>query len=479
MQTGTRAAAQEDLNLWNIVSRQFDRAAATMDLPEGLLRQIKACNAVYYVQFPVRFGDRYEIFEGWRAEHSQHRKPTKGGIRYSEMVTQDEIMALAALMTYKCAIVDVPFGGSKGGICFNPKKYTRDQVEKITRRYTAELVRKNFIGPGINVPAPDLGTGEQEMAWIADTFEALTPGHVDSLASVTGKPVTQGGIRGRKEATGRGVQYGIREAFKHKADLKKFGLSGGLEGKRVAIQGFGNVGYHVAKFLSEEDGCRIVAIGDVAGGVINRDGLNINHLSEYRDMTGGLKGFPGGKDLPGPRDVLEAECDILVPAALENQITLENVDRIRTKMVAEAANGPTTPGADERLNQRGVMIIPDIYLNAGGVTVSYFEWTKNLSHIRYGRMEKRLDEIYRDRLVQTIEQVTGRTVADKQRRELLKGADEVDLVNSGLEGSMQNAYREIREALLADPRLGDLRTAAFAVAITKVARSYMELGVFP
>jgi len=474
-----RKSTGEDLNLWNIVSLQFDKAAATLDVPRGLLDQIKACNAVYYMQFPVRIGDTYQIFEGWRAEHSQHRKPTKGGIRYSEMVTQEEIMALAALMTYKCALVDVPFGGSKGGVNLSPKKYTREQLERITRRYTSELMRKNFIGPGINVPAPDLGTGEQEMAWIADTYEALSPGQVDSLACVTGKPVTQGGIRGRKEATGRGVQFGIREAFKYKADLKKFGLAGGLEGKRVAIQGFGNVGYHAARFLSEEDGCRIVAIGDVAGGSINPDGLNINHLSEYRDLTGGLKGFPGGKDLPGPRDVLEVECDILVPAALENQITMANVDRIKTKMIAEAANGPTTLDADEKLDKRGIMIIPDIYLNAGGVTVSYFEWTKNLSHIRYGRMEKRLDEIYRDRLVQTIEQVTGKTVPDKRRQELLRGADEVDLVNSGLEGSMQNAYREIREALLADPRLGDLRTAAFAVAITKVARSYMEMGVFP
>ena len=474
-----RDASSEDLNLWNIVCRQFDKAAATLDVPQGLLEQIKACNAVYYVQFPVRFGDKYEIFQGWRAEHSQHRKPTKGGIRYSEFVTQDEIMALAALMTYKCAIVDVPFGGSKGGICFSPKKYTRDQVQKITRRYTAELVRKNFIGPGINVPAPDLGTGEQEMAWIADTYEALTPGQVDSLACVTGKPVTQGGIRGRKEATGRGVQYGIREAFKYKEDLKKFGLAGGLEGKRVAVQGFGNVGYHVARFLSEEDGCRIIAIGDVSGGLANPDGLNVAQLAEYRDKTGGIKGFPGGRELSGPRDVLEIECDILVPAALENQIALDNVDRVKTKLIAEAANGPTTLGADERLNQRGIMIIPDIYLNAGGVTVSYFEWTKNLSHIRYGRMEKRLDEIYRDRLVSTIELATGKPVPEKQRLQLLKGAEEVDLVNSGLEGTMQNAYREIREALQADPRLGDLRTAAFAVAIKKVARTYAELGIFP
>ncbi len=477
-ESGTGAGG-EDLNLWNIVSRQFDKAAATLDVPEGLLKQIKACNAVYYVQFPVRFGDRYEIFQGWRAEHSQHRKPTKGGIRYSEMVTQEEVMALAALMTYKCAIVDVPFGGSKGGISFSPKNYTRDQVEKITRRFTAELVRKNFIGPGINVPAPDLGTGEREMAWMADTYDALTPGQIDSLACVTGKPVSQGGIAGRKEATGRGVQFGIREAFKHKEDLKRCGLSGGLERKRIAIQGFGNVGYHVARFLSEEDGCRIVAIGDVAGGLMNADGLNIAQLAEYRDKTGGLAGFPGATPLSGPRDVLEVECDILVPAALENQITLDNADRIKTRLIAEAANGPTTLAADERLNKRGIMIIPDIYLNAGGVTVSYFEWTKNLSHIRYGRMEKRLDEIYRDRLVSTIEQVTKTQVPERQRRELVKGADEVDLVNSGLEGTMQNAYREIRETLLADPRLGELRTAAFAVAIRKVARSYAELGVFP
>jgi glutamate dehydrogenase (NAD(P)+) len=470
---------REDLNLWNIVCRQFDKAAATLEVSEGLLQQIKVCNAVYYVEFPVRLGDRYEIFQGWRAEHSQHRKPTKGGIRYSEFVTQEDVMALAALMTYKCAIVDVPFGGSKGGVCFNPKKYTREQVEKITRRYTAELVRKNFIGPGVNVPAPDLGTGEQEMAWIADTYDALTPGQIDSLACVTGKPVTQGGIRGRKEATGRGVQYGIREAFRYPEDLQRCRLGGGLEGKRVAIQGFGNVGSHVAKFLAEEDGCRVIAVGDVSGGVLNPAGLNIAALTAHRDKTGSVAGFAGGTPLPGPKDVLEVECDLLIPAAMENQITLENVDRIQARMIAEAANGPTTPGADERLSERGILVIPDIYLNAGGVTVSYFEWTKNLSHIRYGRMEKRLDEIFRERLVSAIEEVTRTRVPERQRCELLKGADEVDLVNSGLEGTMQNAYREIRGTLHNDPRLGDLRTAAYAVAIRKVARAYEELGIFP
>jgi glutamate dehydrogenase (NAD(P)+) len=469
----------EDLNLWNIVGREFDKAAANLGVPEGLLQQIKACNAVYYVQFPVRIGDRYEIFQGWRAEHSQHRKPTKGGIRYSEAVDQDEVMALAALMTYKCAIVDVPFGGSKGGISFNPKKYTREQVERITRRYTVELVRKNFIGPGINVPAPDLGTGEQEMAWIADTYDALTPGQIDSLACVTGKPVTQGGIRGRKEATGRGVQYGIREAFKHAEDLKRHGLSGSLEGKRVSVQGFGNVGYHAAKFLSTEDGCKVVAVGEVDGAIHNPEGIDVVQLAEHRSHTGSIKGFPGGRMMERAQDVVEVDCDILVPAALENQITLENVDRVRARMVAEAANGPTTPEASERLSKRGVMLLPDIYLNAGGVTVSYFEWTKNLSHIRYGRMEKRLDEIYREKMVGALEQSTGHPMQERMRRELIQGADEVDLVNSGLEGTMQNAYREIREQLLSDPSLGDLRTAAFAVAIRKVARSYMEMGVFP
>jgi glutamate dehydrogenase (NAD(P)+) len=472
-------AQGEDLNLWNIVCRMFDKAAANLKVPEGLLKQIRACNAVYYVQFPVRIGATYEMFQGWRAEHSQHRKPTKGGIRYSTAVTQDEVMGLAALMTYKCAIVDVPFGGSKGGVNLDPRQYTREQLERITRRYTAELVRKNFIGPGINVPAPDLGTGEQEMAWIADTYDALTPGSIDSLACVTGKPVSQGGIAGRREATGRGVQYGIREAFKFPADTKACGLDGGLAGKRVAIQGFGTVGYHVAKLLSEEDGCRIVAIGDINGGLHDEKGLKIAELAEYRSSTGSIVGFPGAKPLAGAADVLEIDCDILVPAALENQITLANAERVKARMLAEAANGPTTLGADVILNKRKVMIIPDIFLNAGGVTVSYFEWTKNLSHIRYGRMEKRLDEMYRERLVSTIEQVTKAKLPDAERRVLLQGADEVDLVNSGLEGTMQNAYREIRATLTQEPKHGDLRTAAFATAIQKVSRSYVELGVFP
>ncbi|HEX5000231.1 MAG TPA: Glu/Leu/Phe/Val dehydrogenase [Terriglobia bacterium] len=469
----------EDLNLNSIVSKQFDRAAQYVQIHPALLSQIKACNNVYYFQFPVRFGGgHYEIFEGWRAEHSQHFKPCKGGTRFSEMVSRDEIMALAALMTYKCAIVDLPFGGSKGGVRFNPNKYTAEQIEKITRRYTAELIRKEFIGPGENVPGPDVGTGEREMAWMADTYDAFYSGEIDNLACVTGKPISQGGIAGRREATGRGVQYGIREAFHYGEDLKKLGLSPGLDGKTVAIQGFGNVGYHAAKFLSEEDGCRIVAIGEWDGSVYNPKGLNIAELDAHRKQTGSIRDFPGATTSDAGA-LWETPCDILIPAALENQITLENCHRIRARVVAEAANGPTTLGAEEVLTARGVLIIPDVYLNAGGVTVSYFEWSKNLSHMRFGRLQKHLEEIRNQTLVGSIERLIGRQIPEKDKRFLVRGPDELDLVNSGLEEAMVNAYREIRE--LHRNRLPgeSLRTAAFVIAIERVAATYEQLGIFP
>src|SRR6476620_2551793 len=361
----TTLVTKEDLNLNSIVSKQFDRAAQYLKIHPALLSQIKACNNVYYFQFPVRFGgDHYEIFEGWRAEHSQHKKPVKGGTRYSELVNQDEIMALAALMTYKCAIVDVPFGGSKGGVRFNPKKYSEEQIEKITRRFTAELIRKGYIGPGENVPGPDVGTGEREMAWMADTYDTFNPGGIDNLACVTGKPVSQGGIAGRREATGRGVQYGIREAFQYGEDLRALGLTPGLEGKTVVIQGFGNVGYYAAKFLSEEDGVKVIGIGEWDCVITNPSGLNIEKLNEWRKEKGSIKNFPGAQTNPNPATIWDIPCDILIPAALENQITLENCDRIKCKVLAEAANGPTTPDAEQALHKRGIKIIPDIFLNA-------------------------------------------------------------------------------------------------------------------
>jgi glutamate dehydrogenase (NAD(P)+) len=473
-----KGSIQEDLNLNNIVSRQFDKAAATLRIPEGLLKQIKACNAVYFVQFPVKFGREYRMFQGWRAEHSHHKKPLKGGIRYSELVSQDEIMALAALMTYKCAVVDVPFGGSKGGVKFDPRHYTEEQVEKITRRFTAELIRKNFIGPGVNVPAPDYGTGPREMAWIADTYDAFHPGGLDNMACVTAKPLAQGGIRGRKEATGRGIFYALQEVFRHPEDLKAYGLDGELSGKRIVVQGFGNVGYHAARFLHEID-CKIIAIGEWNGGIYDPKGLDVEKVHRWRLRKGSILGFPGSKPLRHPSDCLELECDILIPAALENQITLDNVDRIRAKMIAEAANGPTTPAAEEKLLKRGVFIVPDIFLNAGGVTVSYFEWGKNISHMRYGRMQKRQEEMKFEHLVSATEHLLGQEFPQRLRRLLTKGPDELDLVNSGLEETMINAYQQIREIWKRRKNINDLRTAAFVSAIEKVALSYRELGIFP
>jgi glutamate dehydrogenase (NAD(P)+) len=470
---------KEDLNLNHIVSRQFDKAASLLDIPQGLLEQIKACNAVFRIEFPVRFGEKYEIFHAWRAEHSHHKKPVKGGIRYSEFVTQDEVMALAALMTYKCAIVNVPFGGAKGGVLLNPRNYSAEQLEKITRRYTAELISKGFIGPGIDVPAPDYGTGEREMAWMADTYDAFHPGQIDNLACVTGKPVSQGGIRGRREATGRGVVYGLREVFRHPDDLKKLKLSNGLEGKKVIVQGLGNVGYHAALFLEEEEGCKIVGIAEYEGGIFHSKGLKVREVIAHRKKTGSILQFPGAKSFKNSSDVLELECDILIPAALENQITMNNAAKIKCKILAEAANGPTTTKAEEILLKKGILIVPDIYLNAGGVTVSYFEWLKNLSHVRFGRMEKRREEKTMNDLIEGIESVSGKKISEQIKRRLSRGPNEVDLVNSGLEETMAEAYQDIKTAKQTVNGVNDLRTAAYVVAINKVATSYGELGIFP
>ena len=402
----------------------------------------------------------------------------KGGTRYSELVSADEIMALAALMTYKCAIVDVPFGGSKGGVKFNPKKYTPEQIERITRRFTAELIKKEFMGPGENVPGPDVGTGEREMAWMADTYDAFFPGGIDNLACVTGKPISQGGIAGRREATGRGVQYGIREAFRFGEDMSRLGLTTGLEGKRIAIQGFGNVGYHAANFLSQEDGCRIVAIGEWDATVANPNGLNIEDLDNHRKETGSIRNFLGGQTLDTDA-IWDTDCDVLIPAALENQVTLDNCHRIRAKVLAEGANGPTTPGAETALHERGVMIIPDIFLNAGGVTVSYFEWGKNLSHMRFGRLQKHLEEIRNQKLVSSIENLIGKEFSAADKKFLAKGPDELDLVNSGLAETMVHAYQEMRNVHLTRAPKDSMRVAAFMIAIERVATTYEQLGIFP
>jgi glutamate dehydrogenase (NAD(P)+) len=459
------------------VMRHFDKAAAFTHHPKGLLEQIKVCNSIYHFQFPVQVSeDDYEVISAWRVEHSQHRLPTKGGIRYSEDVNEDDVKALAALMTFKCAIVDVPFGGAKGGIKINPRKYNPSQLQRITRRYAAELIRKNFLGPGTDVPAPDYGSGEREMAWIADTYITIKPDATDALGCVTGKPISLGGIRGRREATGRGVFYGIREACENERDMKATGLSRGLKGKRVVVQGLGNVGYHAAKFL-QEGGCILVGLAEYEGAIYNPRGLNLQDVIKHRQMTRSILNFPGAANLPNSPDALEVDCDILVPAALENAITAENAPRIKAKILGEGANGPTTAEAEEILLKRGVLILPDLYLNAGGVTVSYFEWLKNLQHVRMGRMAKRFTETSTSHLVAAVESLTGRALSQAEKIALIHGPDEEDLVNSGLEDTMIAAYNEIRETARA--RAVDLRTAAFINAIDKVAEAYVQLGIFP
>jgi glutamate dehydrogenase (NAD(P)+) len=466
-------------SMFDFVNHYFDRAAAGSSFPPGLLDIVKACNSVYRFTFPFRRPDgTLERINAWRVEHSHHKVPTKGGIRYAAFVDEEEVKALAALMTYKCAIVDVPFGGAKGAVQVDPKKYAPEELERITRRYTHELAKKNFIGPGIDVPAPDYGTGEREMAWIVDTYMALNPGMLDGLGCVTGKPVTQGGVRGRKEATGRGLFFAIREVCGIADDMKALGLSTGLAGKRVIVQGLGNVGYHAAKFC-REGGALIVAIAEHDGAIANPQGLDPDAVATHRKDSGSILGFPGATDMTDTGAALELDADILIPAALENVLTADNAPRIKAKIVLEGANGPTTPEAEDVFRERGVMVLPDIYANAGGVTVSYFEWLKNLSHVRFGRMQKRLEERDEANFVRAIERLTGKTVSDDERHLLVSGAGEEEIVNSGLEETMIVAYHGVRDTLKKTPELGDLRAAAFRTAIEKIGRSYLELGVFP
>ncbi len=460
------------------VERNFDKASKYTRFEAGILEQIKACNSVYRMKFPVRIGDSIEVIEAYRVQHSHHKLPCKGGIRYSMDVNQDEVMALAALMTYKCAIVNVPFGGGKGGIKIDPKKYTTFELEKITRRYASELVKKNFIGPGIDVPAPDYGTGSREMSWIVDTYASLKPGEVDALACITGKPVTQGGVRGRTEATGLGIYYGVREAVNIEEDMTRLGLTTGIKGKKVIVQGMGNVGYHAAKFFYD-NGAIIVGLAEYEGGIYNEAGLDLYEVVNHRKSTGSILNFPGATNMATSATTLEMPCDILIPSALENVINASNADRIQAKIIGEGANGPLTPEADEILGAKGVMIIPDMYLNAGGVTVSYFEWLKNLSHVRFGRMDKRFSENQNGSILNAVENLTGKKATDTERKQILHGPDEADLVYSGLEDTMISSYHEIHEEWVRLERKVDMRTAAFVVAINKVGVSYEELGIFP
>ena len=446
------------------VEKNFEKAANITGHPRGLLDQIRECNSVYHMKFPVKVNGEFQVIEAWRVQHSQHRTPTKGGIRYDSMVNEDEVMALASLMTYKCAIVDVPFGGAKGGIKINPKEFSPEELERITRRYAAELCKRQMLGPGLDVPAPDYGTGEKEMSWIMDTYMALNPGSVDGYGCVTGKPVSQHGINGRREATGLGVFYGVREACSFADDMAAIGLNAGIAGKTVVIQGLGNVGYYSAKFF-QEGGAIIVGIGEYEGAIYNPAGLDVDEVFNHRKSTGSILNFPGANNLNETTEILEQVCDILIPAALENVIHEGNASRVRAKIIGEAANGP--------------VIIPDMYLNAGGVTVSYFEWLKNLSHVRFGRLQKRFEQGSNMRIVDTIEELTGKKLSDMEVDRIIKGPDEIDLVRSGLEETMINSYHSIRDEWKANSKCNNLRMAAFVVAINKIAGDYLAMGIFP
>ncbi len=460
------------------VERNFDKAAKFTRFEKGILEQIKACNSILRVKFPVRIGDGVEVIEAYRVQHSHHKLPCKGGIRYSLEVNQDEVMALAALMTYKCAVVNVPFGGAKGGIKIDPKKYTPFELEKITRRYTSELTKKNFIGPGIDVPAPDYGTGAKEMSWIVDTYSSLNPLDINAQACVTGKPIAQGGVRGRTEATGLGVYYGIKEMVSIEEDMKPLGLTTGIAGKKVIVQGLGNVGYHAAKYF-QGGGAILVGLAEYEGAIYDPNGLDLEKVVAHRKETGSILNYPGAESIKESSLCLEKECDILIPAALESVIHGGNAANIKAKIIGEAANGPITPDADAILNEKGIIVVPDMYLNAGGVTVSYFEWLKNISHVRYGRMEKRFSENQNSEIVAAVESLTGKKINSTERAVLLHGPSEVDLVYSGLEDTMIGSYHEIREVFKTVEGVKDFRTAAFISSINKIGVAYEELGIFP
>ena len=462
-------------NFLDSVNKMFDQSADLLNLSNGLAEKIKVANSTYTVRFGVRLRDKLETFTGFRSVHSEHWEPVKGGIRYSPFASQMEVEALAALMSYKCSLMDLPFGGSKGALIVDPKKWSKRELQRITRRFTQELAKRDLIHPSQNVPGPDMGTGEDEMAWMADEYKRLHPTEIDALACVTGKPVRKGGIEGRIEATGRGIQYVLKEFFEHPEDYKKAKFSPGLEGQKIIIQGFGNVGYHAAKFLSEEEDSRITAIIEHKGSVINDEGIDIESLKNHFDEKGSFEGFDGFSS--DNEKILEKKCDILIPAAVEGVINSTNVNQINTKLIVEAANGPVTAEADQMLCKIGVLIIPDCYANAGGVTVSYFEWVKNLTHMRYGLMQRRETERRQTALIDGLEEMMDRDFPVDLKEIITNGATEIDLVRSGLEETMRNGYKKISRKWHADKRIRDLRTAAMVIAIKRIADSYYFLGI--
>ena len=458
------------------VNLHVDKSAKLLNFSDDLLEHLKSTHSLIKVNVGVVLDGKINNFTGWRAVHSEHILPTKGGLRYSETVDQDDTEALASLMTYKCAIVNIPFGGAKGGLKINPKNYTMPQLREITKAFASKLINKGFISPALNVPAPDVGTSEREMEWILETYKTLKPDDINYRGCVTGKPLHRGGIAGRTEATGRGIEEVVREIFRHEDIVKEAGLKNELKDNEIIVQGFGNVGSNLAKHLYNRDNAKIIAIGEFDGYLYNKKGIDINALIEFFQKNKSINNPKLGEFKNKPSELLELDCDILIPAALENAITVDNVDKIKTKLIIEAANGPISFEADQKLFEKGVMIIPDIYVNAGGVVVSYFEWVKDISHIRFGRVEKRFQEQKILDIIDLIDKKTNTKTDFDTIKKIIHGADEEDLAFSGLEDSMRNAFIEIYNAKKQIKR--SFRDSAYYVSLKKIRNFYTVEG-FP
>ena len=458
------------------VNLHVDKSAKLLNFSDDLLEHLKSTHSLIKVNVGVVLDGKINNFTGWRAVHSEHILPTKGGLRYSETVDQDDTEALASLMTYKCAIVNIPFGGAKGGLKINPKNYTMPQLREITKAFASKLINKGFISPALNVPAPDVGTSEREMEWILETYKTLKPDDINYRGCVTGKPLHRGGIAGRTEATGRGIEEVVREIFRHEDIVKEAGLKNELKDNEIIVQGFGNVGSNLAKHLYNRDNAKIIAIGEFDGYLYNKKGIDINALIEFFQKNKSINNPKLGEFKNNPSELLELDCDILIPAALENAITVDNVDKIKTKLIIEAANGPISFEADQKLFEKGVMIIPDIYVNAGGVVVSYFEWVKDISHIRFGRVEKRFQEQKILDIIDLIDKKTNTKTDFDTIKKIIHGADEEDLAFSGLEDSMRNAFIEIYNAKKQIKR--SFRDSAYYVSLKKIRNFYTVEG-FP
>ena len=446
-----------------------------IDVDPNIAKILKTCRSVLQVKFPIKIKGEIKIFHGWRAVHSNHRLPVKGGLRFANNVNQEEVEALASLMTFKCAVVDVPFGGAKGGLLIDPQKYDEESLEKITKKFARELIRRGYLSPARDVPAPDVGTSQREMGWILDAYKSLRPDDINHMACVTGKSVDHGGIKGRLEATGRGVCEALKEFFRHPEEVQRAGVSKELSDQNIIIQGFGNVGCNSAKALFQ-NGAKIIGIAEKDGGIFNDKGINIVELEKYKLENHTILNFPTTKTIKNSADLLSYDCDILIPAALENVVSLDNADNIKAKIICEAANGPITYRADQRLREKGKVIIPDIYANAGGVTVSYFEWIRNTSHIRMGRLNKRYEEHRGEVIIKAIEQISPNKLPKDMINQLVYGANEEDIISSGLEDTMRVAFQEILE-MREKYNLDNYRMATYAIAIKKIEKSYLELGI--